>query len=310
MKKTVFVWLLLLSIVFSLNSCNGAATEPAPEAPPELSKEELHIISQEMSSFFEKQQGVRHVTVSQLESAKVRFEEVLKGREELGMPQIAIEEYYTEIYAQEAIASIPDNEVYHPATVVHSLKEEFFINEVQTVLGQPHFNVYATSEQQAYDKSGYDLFTFYLLNNGRVLELHFVPVYIGEYDRAELQERIPHFDHYESYNKEGQFLQWEKLLEATVLTTEELYTRSYTKETLKADKSRMPAPVSFESLEEIREGMTYEEVKRFVGHGGVDVGADQYVWDYVSSETGKVKEYRVRFRRTESGELIVSKIDT
>ena len=54
--------------------------------------------------------------------------------------------------------------------------------------------------------------------------------------------------------------------------------------------------------------MTYEEVKRFVGHGGVDVGADQYVWDYVSSETGKVKEYRVRFRRTESGELIVSKI--
>jgi outer membrane protein assembly factor BamE (lipoprotein component of BamABCDE complex) len=295
-------------MVLLLCSCSAAPSVSSSfesEHAPVYSYEELKAIKEDV---LEKWPSMAIPVVTQAQLQKIK--EDYKNGEYDSFKTECIEELMPDIRVKEVIASAPESEVYHPVTIVSALKSGMFINEVQKILGQPHFGAYAVAMSHI-DLEGrflYDYYTFYVLNDGRVLELHFLPVIIGDYDRELLSEQIPQFDHYEEYLKQGIFMNWGKLLSATILTPEELYKKSYMPKDLETDDCHLPKIVDLEDLQKIHVGMTYEDVKKLVGNGGLDLGKHSYLWNYPSNTSGYRLGFVVDFVKTESGELIVSKI--
>ena len=307
MKKTIFVWLLLLSILFSLNACNDPSPAESPsesasesEALPELSKEELAAIKTRINEHQEAVRKSGSYFIQTLYTDDMCEADRLEG-------VTFIDNLYHELVA------VDTNENHHSAEIVDQLQKGMFFNEVYEILGAPHYNAMRFLKSVTFhsDHVTYDCCAMYVLNDGRILLIRYTPVFQAKFERAELMERIPDFEEYEAISKRQGVYYWMQIEEHSILSLDDFLGMTFDDEYLKTSKENLPAMVDKEILDQIEVGMTYKQVEELTGTWGRNylVMGDfhWYLWTWESAEDFGTEKC-VGFSFSDDGELIVSKI--
>lgn len=264
MKKSI-IFLVMAVFLFILPSCSNieATKTPVPsesasesEALPELSKEELNGIKDRITTTVQEKKLFHSV---QSKNSPSEYEQ----------NKYIIWQYYHNQYF-----GVTDNQTYHAPNVIKQLSVGMFVNEVHAVLGNPHFNsCYVPMDVIAPVTVCYDYFAFYLLNTGEILMLRYDSAFVGEYERDELETRIPCFKEYMQTYDKGEGFRWKKLLSAQIISEEDLYQMDLTEyKNITTDIPAQPIFTTKEKLERITLGMTFEEVRGITGCAGSDEG--------------------------------------
>ena len=206
------------------------------------------------------------------------------------------------------------NETYFSENVIDFLSAGMFANEVHAILGNPHINSYYRPKGLAVTWSAYsiyDAYAMYVLETGRVLLLHYTPIFIGEYTQEELMERIPNYKAYEQCNK-SEWGRWMKLHNISIVSAEKLCATDYhSGKALITSQENAPVYSSKKNLDKIEVGMTYQQAKAIAGCPGSDEGywngGYHYRWFY-GGLAHRAAWLDIQFTISETGELIVSKV--
>jgi hypothetical protein len=254
MKNTIKILSLLIAALLLLPACNGAATEPAPEAPPEH-QPNLELAQKTFKRLRENEEFVFSEGPSLPHSlSQWNFQKDLYDTE--------FHKMWVDFFVYDDI----NDPVFPSYQVSEQIKEGLFINEVYAILGAPHFNVKYSPMAASYNELTKDCYTFYVLDSGEVLVLRYSTFSYGAYSLSELDKRIPDFEK----NAMSKFPsdQWRILTSANIVSIESLikngsfYWDDAHYET-SAEHSYLEIAESESSKIEI--GMTYGQVKKALG---------------------------------------------
>lgn len=240
--EKITTWILCIILLFVYSSCNDVVSSDMVSSNPEI-----HSESQE-------QESVAVVDLETLESIRT---EVFKTLSQKGMGmtyrtverhQSMLEEmqahpdepekhYYYDHALYSYVACDPERSEYHSPQVTDQLKEGLFVNEVYDLLGAPHMLIHVPLGWPIMGFNiGFDLYTVYVLDNGAILLIEFIPDDVKAYEIAELERRIPNYDERDwsrehdahTYASTGLL----KLNSAEMINAEELFERDFSDDAL------------------------------------------------------------------------------
>jgi hypothetical protein len=225
MKKTVFVWILLLSIVFSLNSCNGATSESGPESPSlnldELPTEELIALRDRIGrelSYFHGYTKQSYEELCDTFDGENPFPGTVPDEEWRSFDR---RDYYRVFHMD------PDSEKFHAPEVISKISTGALLNEVYDVLGAPHFIAeYIGNMGTSYSNTDCYAYAMYVLSDGTVLLIQYTAIDPKDYDLLNCNERIPNFESIR-YRYESVECRWRQISKIEVLGANELLEKSF-----------------------------------------------------------------------------------
>ncbi len=204
-----------------------SSLETEQESEGSLSPEELDALKTQAIQFI-KGNGMGCYFMT-LETHQYCIEQVQKG---------AHAHYYDKaLYSY--IACDTQSSVYHDPEKADLLTEGLFVNEVYDLLGLPHVMVHAPLGHPVMQHTLFDLYTGYVLDNGKILLIHFVPDFVYAYSEEVLARRIPDYkeEDWNIYLENAIISGLFKLKSAQILDTEEFFAMSFSTDNLLTAKA-------------------------------------------------------------------------
>ena len=230
MKKIVVLGMLLL-LVFVFSSCNDiVATDPTPSIPQSASLEEENTtLSLEELSLLKKriEQGINRTNSFN----KEEYQRIRTAYEN-GMYSESsnCDELERMIYED------PSLERYHSADIISEIQKDMLVNEVYDILGNPHFNNYDSGGSTIGGNLHLYQYMMYVLEDGRVLVIQYMPIHPSEFEEYRCFDRIPDFENLcDRYN--GVWYYWLRVSKVSILTEQEVLETSYQRDDVRFEHS-------------------------------------------------------------------------
>lgn len=226
MKHSITAGILAIVLLF-LSSCSAVNTTEEPANGSENTNESTQpSVAQTLSSA--ELEAVKERIGSELNRIGFHDEERYKSYQAFTIESLNIEDYLKYFYQDPARA------YYHSPQMALQVQEGLLVNEVHDLLGNPHFNAININMGDAY--SGlYYAYTMYVLTDGSVLLIRYMPILPEEYEELNCFERIPNFENIYQRYSDYHYCSWMQVNKVEVLSEQELLSKSFQNDDLKVD---------------------------------------------------------------------------
>ena len=228
MSKFRFLF-LAFTLIFLLSSCNATPhllTNASPSSSAdvkELPTEELIALRDFIGETLVYYQGQTKEVLDEMYPEQNPFPHLFSDEEWAIMRKEG--EYFRALHMDSTL------ENFQSPQIVSGVSTGMLINEVFDVLGSPHFVAdYIHAMDSTLCPKECVAYSFYVLSDGTILAIEYMPIKPEDFDALNCYERIPDFENIHVFfgGTGKSWLSWRQVSKIEVLDKEELLARSFT----------------------------------------------------------------------------------